>query len=464
MNSQTLKDFIKKYPQLESVTRRLVSAVPLSLRVGREFWGWYAFFEATELWSSEQLLQYQLSRLRDLLRELIQDSEYYRERLSGLEISSIDSIENFQRIVPVLTREEFRNNYNSILASNFNKKHAVKSQTSGTTGMALQFYHSKQDDVREWAAICHQWKRVGYDPVRSRRAEFRSLTKHGKLIDYFPEQNMIRISILHLKQEYLKNIAYEIRKNEIDYYHGYPSAIYLLAKEICNNNINFPQPKAILLASEMAHDWELDQIQMAFPNSRLYSHYGCAERTVLAGWCEYRQEYHCLPQYSLVEINQRTSEIIGTNLFNIINGFVRYRMTDIVLENSHQLCPSCHRPYIPRLSKLGGRMEDFLYSSQNGWIAPAIITYPLKGLKNIREVQFIQNTKNEIVIRYTTFVNNGLLYKDDLSQIEIGMHNIFGKDMIFKFEHINDFERGASGKFKWVICRLEELTSNDIIK
>ncbi|MDF9406785.1 MAG: hypothetical protein A4E53_00653 [Pelotomaculum sp. PtaB.Bin104] len=455
MPGQSLKIFIKKYSKIENLVRNLINIAPLSIRFGKDFWDWYAFFEVTESWSQEQILEYQLEALKLLLNELVQNSEFYRDRLSGLNINQLDSIDKFRSIVPDLSREEFRNNFNYILSKSANKKAIIKSQTSGTTGMALQFYHLKKDNAREWAAICHQWKRVGYDPVKSRRAEFRGLTQNNKIIDFFPEQNMIRVSILHLKHEYLKYISSEIIKNEVDYYHGYPSAIYLLAKEICDYSINFPQPKAILLASEMVHKWQLSQIQEAFPNTKIFSHYGCAERTVLAGWCEYRQEYHIFPQYSLVEIDEHTYEIIGTNLFNTINGFVRYRMTDAVLESDFDICPDCHRPYTPRLIKLGGRAEDFLYSPENGWIAPAIVTYPLKGLKSIREIQFFQKERNEILIRYTISLSNEFLLKNDLEQIETGLYYLFGKNMILRFEQVDDFARGSSGKFKWIICELD---------
>ena len=365
MIRERLRDTLKQYPNVKQIAKRLMALVPLSVRLGKEFWTWYAFFEESEQWSVDQLAAYQIDRLRTLLYELSQTSKFYQQRLSGVVIQHVDTLEQFQAQISTLSRSEFRNNYADIQSSLLEEQRVVKSQTSGTTGMALQFYHPAKDGAREWAAICHQWKRVGYIPGKSRRAEFRGLTAPGKLVEVYPNRNMIRCSILNLKNQHVCHNADEIRKHKIDFYHGYPSALYLLAKEVCNSGIDFPQPKAILLASEVVYDWQLIQIQTAFPNSKLFAHYGCAERTVLAGWCEHRQEYHVLPQYSLVEVDKATSEIIGTNLFNAVNGFVRYRMTDTVLEVKQEPCPDCGRSYIPRLVKLGGRSEDYLYSPQN---------------------------------------------------------------------------------------------------
>ncbi len=391
-SAKTIRWILARYPSVKLVARRLLSNIPLSVRLGKRFWEWYAFFEESESWDSKTLEEFQLDRLRMLLRELVKTSQFYRTRLGDISIESISSLDDFRRKIPLLSRSEFRENFDKILSESWKTQRVIRSQTSGTTGNALQFYHLADDQAREWAAICHQWKRVGYRPDESRRVEFRGLTTPGKLIDEYPEQNMIRCSILHFNRKALMFYADKINAFRATYYHGYPSALYLLASQVINEGLDFPHPCAILLASEMVYEHQITKIQEAFPNSKIFAHYGCAERTVLAGWCEFRREYHVLPQYSFVEIGNN-HEIIGTNLYNTVNGFVRYRMTDVALDTTLSLCPDCHRPYVPRFKKLAGRGEDYLFSPENGWIPPAIVTYPLKSLKAIQEVQFYQKQR-----------------------------------------------------------------------
>jgi hypothetical protein len=111
------------------------------------------------------------------------------------------------------------------------------------------------------------------------------------------------------------------------------------------------------------------------------------------------------------------------------------------------------------LIELGGRTEDYLFSSENGWIPPAIVTYPLKSLKAIREIQFFQKEKTEICVRYTTFSQDEDLLKYDFEHIRVGLQHLFGPGTSFKFELVDDFQRGPTGKFKWIICELEERPS-----
>lgn len=453
----TLANWLKKHPGIRQTMGRFLASVPPSFRMGKRFWFWYSFFRESEQWPVDRMMAYQVERLRNLLGELSQASAFYRERLKEVDIARLDSIERFSALVPILNGNEFKINFDSILSHSWRKQKLTRSQTSGTTGKALQFYHTSEDSMREWAAICHQWSRVGYLPGKSRRAEFRGLTPADRLVDVFPERNMIRCSILDLKVEHVRYYAEAIRSHGIDFYHGYPSALHLLSSVISHHGIDFPHPKGILLASEEIHDWQLDAIQFAFPRAKLFAHYGCAERTVLAGWCEHKREYHALPQYAVVEVDKDTSEIIGTNLFNTVNGFVRYRMTDTVLEVDPQPCPDCGRPYIPRLVSLGGRSEDYLFSIEKGWIPPAVVTYPLKNLEKIQGIQFLQQNREKITVFYAPH-----LWADDeairreLHDIELGLRRLFGNATMFQFERVENFRRNQSGKYKWIINELDE--------
>ena len=456
-----VRDLIRKYPGLRRAAGRLVAATPYSLRLGKQFWYWYSLYRESEGWSVEQMKAFQLDCLRALLKQLSVESEFYQRRLSGVDIDKIDSVARFASQVPTLTRQEFADNQLSI----FSKQHPTRklslSKTSGTTGSALKFYHTVDDDRREWATLCHQWSRVGYDPVKSRRAEFRGLVSSRGRVDVFPDRNMISCSILYLDERHVRRYADAIRTHRIDFLHGYPSALHLLSRTITDCGMDFPQPKGILLASGPVYQWQLDTIQKTFPDARLYAHYGCAERTVMAGWCEHRREYHVMPHYSIVEVDPVNNEVIGTNLFNTVNGFVRYRMTDTVLDFDDAPCPDCGRPYVPRIVNLGGRTGHYLFSPENGWIAPALVTYPLHCARTIRQAQFVQPERDSITLRYVAPETADIeAIKRDLTGIEDGMRRLLGATTGLSFERVDEFPRSASGKFKWIVSELDEARFN----
>jgi hypothetical protein len=47
--------------------------------------------------------------------------------------------------------------------------------------------------------------------------------------------------------------------------------------------------------------------------------------------------------------------------------------------------------------------------------------------------------------------------EDDLKHIAEDLPRLLGQGMKFHFERVEDFDRGPSGKFKWIICELDEL-------
>ena len=169
MNQGRVRDVLSHHPKLKQTARHLMATIPLSFRLGKEFWTWYAFFEESERWSADKLTAFQMETLRELLEELSKTSNYYRRHFSEINIQQIESMDQFQAQIPTTSRNEFRDNFAEIQSDAIGTQRLEKAQTSGTTGMALQFHHSTKDWAREWAAICHQWKRVGYVPGESRR-------------------------------------------------------------------------------------------------------------------------------------------------------------------------------------------------------------------------------------------------------------------------------------------------------
>ena len=69
-----MKEFLNNYPRVKQMARKMVSVVPLSKRLGRDFWEWYSFFEESEQWTVDQLRQFQVERIRLLLSELLRSS------------------------------------------------------------------------------------------------------------------------------------------------------------------------------------------------------------------------------------------------------------------------------------------------------------------------------------------------------------------------------------------------------
>lgn len=438
---------LRAIPGLESAARRLKATVPYRYRLGRHFFEWYQRFEDAELWSAEQTTDYRQKLLVQLLQNLKHRHPTYREMLRGRDPAQAAA--DLTSVFPVLTRSGFR----AIPSRPELASHLSSASTSGTTGNALQFYHDAEDNQREWAAICHQWRRIGFDPMTSRRAEFRGLVPAGQLVQKFPEHNMLRCSILDLGCDSVRYYAKVCRDNRIEFLHGYPSALDLLARTCLKEGIRFEGIRGIMLASEMVYPHQIEMIEQAFPGARLIVHYGNAERVALGAWCETERTYHLLPLYSMIEV-QDDGSLIGTNLFNTVNPFIRYQMSDRVTLAESKMCPACGRYADPLVLTVEGRAEDYLYSPVRGWIPPAIITYPLKHLQVVREIQLVQREKDSIELRYCAMDDSD--ESAEIADIAAGLETILTGVTIVPVRY-ESLSRGGSGKFRWLVSELEQV-------
>lgn len=452
---EMVKKLLKRHPTAQALARRMIAAVPYRLRLGANFFRWYALFLDAENWADTRVSQHRQDLLRSLLAEVSRSSEYYRVILAGVSID--DVAERPAAYLPVMTRDEFRANYARIRSS-ANSGRLSAASTSGTTGNALQFFHSADDNQREWAAICHQWRRVGYDPLRSVRAEVRGLLTAPGIVQRFPEMNMVRFSILDMNQEHVRHYADVCRAERVEFLHGYPSALHLMCRQVLDHGIQFPHIRGIMLASEMPYPHQLEVIAAAFPKSHIIAHYGNAERTALGAWCEARRSYHFMPLYSQVEIDADGC-LIGTNYFNVVNPFIRYRMSDVVAGAKDGRCVQCGRLATPLVHEVSGRSEDYLFSPDKGWIPPAIVTYPLKSLRHIHEIQFFQDRPDRIELRYVPQGDGD--YSQELHELVTNFQRLLGSVQISPVRH-EGFERGSSGKFKWIVSQLDAASAEHL--
>ena len=106
---------------------------------------------------------------------------------------------------------------------------------------------------------------------------------------------------------------------------------------------------------------------------------------------------------------------------------------------------------MPLVESVDGRAEDYLYSPERGWIPPAIVTYPLKALRFVDEIQFHQDDPDEIELRYTS--RDAVRGAGELQDVLSGLAEIVG-GMSVKVIRQDAIARGPSGKLKWIVSSL----------
>ena len=455
-----MRNLIRKSPPwIKKPIKYVYGLIPYEKRLGKVFWDTYNFLQESQWWSKEKLEEYQMRQLEKLLKHAYINVPYYRRVFDerGLKPKDIQDFDDLQKL-PYLTKDEFRDNFNNkkIIAKNINLSKLPLSHTSGTTGKPLQFYVNKDTEAKEWAFICHQWSRVGYKPG-DKRIELRGAIDKKKPIFYSKLGNILRFSPIIENKEKAKLYLRKMEEFGSEFLHGYPGAIAsfaLLIKQY-KLDINF-KVKAVLFASEIIYEWERKIVEEVF-GCRIFSHYGCAEKVILAAECEKTQIYHCIPQYGITEFEPQTKEIIATGFLNTVNPFIRYKMTDVALNPRFRSCQECARNYYPIFDDIEGRLEDFIVTPEGTLIAPAIITHPFKDLKTIKNTQIIQKSTENIFLRIVPLEDiNKVLLNEEILFLSQELKKIIGEKINIISEVVNEIELSPSGKFKWIISEISK--------
>lgn len=447
-----LRRLVKRLPSLvKQGLKYAYGAIPPRIRYGKVFWETYNFLQESQWWSRERLEEYQMKQLSKLLHHAYKNVPYYRRVFDerGLKPKDIQDFSDLRKL-PCLDKNTLRLHAQHIAAENVDLGKLPMSHTSGTTGKPLQFYEDTFTSQRERAFIYHQWSRVGYKPGDA-RVELRGAVNRRNPVYYDPGFKILRLSPLVDSKETASYYLKRMKSFRAKFLHGYPGAIASFAYAIKGYGLTVPfKLKAVLFASEAIYEWERELVQEVF-NCRVFSHYGMAEKVVLAAECERSHQYHCLPQYGITEIGPDTHEIIGTGFLNYVNPFIRYRTTDVALMPISSGCEQCGRNYYPVFTKVEGRLEDFIVTPQGALIAPAVITHPFKDLKTIKDTQVVQESPNRVILRAVPWDEGNLqLFEAEVSKLCQDLGEILGADMQVKGEMTGEIERPSSGKFKWI--------------
>lgn len=421
------------------------------MRYGKVFRNTYAFLQKSQYWSREKLEKYQLLQLHKLLYHAYENVPYYRSVFDerGLKPRDIQDFEDIKKL-PCMTKELFQRHFKEIIAKNTDFRGVHLSHTSGTTGRSLEFYEDNVTSSVERAFILEQWSRVGF-VIGDKMAELRGAPR-DTTITYDPLHKLLWLSPVDINKERAKECLKALEKYKVKFLHGYPSAIAVFASVIRHFGIPVKvNLRSVLFASEIVYEWERRIVEEVF-SCRVFSHYGMGEKVVLAGECEKSSDYHAFPQYSFVELDEKTNEIIGTSFLNYVNPFIRYKTTDVAGTVQWEGCKLCGRNYYPIIKGIEGRQEDLVLTPEGTFISPAVLTWPFKVLNGVKETQIYQEAVDRMVVRVLPWhkADQEVVEKDKRRMLE-GLRRIVGDGMVIVFEEVDEIPRTSVGKFQWVI-------------
>jgi phenylacetate-CoA ligase len=423
----------------------------------KEYVAWTRFLREAESWSREEIEGYQLAEVRRIVRHAWDRAPGYRRLYedTGVDPDTITSLDDLRRF-PMVDKETIRDRLEEFSVDEPDREYIT---TGGSTGIPFGFYRTPRAFARELASKAHQYYRIGW-LEGDRQLVFRGLPIDSPdHVRYFPEFNELRCSSYHLVPEWMERFRLEAIDYQPEWLRCYPSSGHIFARFLKETGRPFPPLKGILCASENLYPFQKKLLTEVF-GARVFSHYGHYELAVQAGFCEYEDTYHVLPQYGYAELigpdgrpvtqPGGMGEIVATSFLMTATPFIRYRTRDFAVLKGRR-CRTCGRPYAV-WSRIEGRLQEFVVTGTGRYISMTAVNFHDDIFDRIAQFQFHQRERGRVTFRY---VPKDGCRPADLEDVRRRLAGKLGDDTEIAFEKVDRIGPTARGKHRFLVQELE---------
>lgn len=413
-------------------------------------------------WNSFEEVKYtQLMKLTKILQYAYDNCSFYRNSfdIHGVNLQHLAVPEDLSKI-PILTKKHIQEETLSLLSSRFNKGVLISAKTGGSTGKALRLYFDKQCEEMRNAAAMRSDRWAGWDLGMKRAALWGNPpvadTWKKKLRNVLLDR-VIYLDTMNLNNDTMGGFVCRYRSYKPEIIFGHSHSIYIFSRFIQKKGITDIRPKGIVSTSMMLMPNERQVIEEVF-QCKVTNRYGCEELGLIACECEEHKGMHLNIDHLYVEFIKEDGtpakpgeegSIVVTDLINYGMPLIRYKVEDVGVPSDRR-CP-CGRGF-PLMDRVAGRLADFLVRKDGSLVAGvSLVERTLTAIKGIEQMQIVQEAIDQIVLN---LVKGADFTSKSESQVLCELQSVFGKDVQFTTNYMNQIPQESSGKYRFSICRV----------
>jgi len=420
-----------------------------------------ARLQACQWMSKEEIEAIQWRRLNRLLWHAYENVPYYKKMFLDLQTTPED-IRDYSafRKLPLLSKEDIRCNYDSLISTNMNRKSMKLDSTGGSTGENVSFLEDRTELGYRFANTVRSDSIAGLIPgtrfveLWGAPLDAPSLGALGNLLSRLAFRKIF-LSTFDLSEKQMIGYVRYINHFRPEVILAYPSPLYHFAEFISACGVKLKPIHSIITSAETLSNHQREVVETVF-DCKIFNRYGCREFGSLGTECKAHEGIHVFEDMFLIETLRDGSparhgemgEIIVTDLHKYGMPFIRYRIGDLAIP-SDQPC-SCGRG-LPLLQELHGRVFDIITTPDGRYIAGTFWTQLLRSVEGIRSFQVIQEDKNAIVI---LLVTDDSFHSDNLAIMASKINEKCGNDMYVSFRMVETIPLTKSGKHRFVVSRV----------
>jgi phenylacetate-CoA ligase len=411
----------------------------------------------TENLNETDIRAYQDDKVKHLIEHAYENVPYYRDLMTGLKLApnDVSCLADLQKL-PILTKEDVRNNVDRLVSRKAKIRELVPRHTSGTSGKALHFYSSKESISFQWAVWWRHRARFGLK-FGTWHANFT-----GKLVTppqqtkppYWRWNSPCRQALLnmhHLTPSKIADVIDFLNRQGFVFYTGYPSIIHMLAVNARDAGLELmARPRVICTGAEPMNQLQRRDIEQ-LTHATLTDHWGLSEGCGNAAQCP-QFLYHEDFEFGVVECvdphpsgdGRFRGRVVCTGFANPDFPFIRYDTGDSGTWESPEFRCACGRQS-KVLAGVEGRQEDYVVTPEGARVMR--FDYIFKDTMNVKEAQVVQEQLGAIKMRV---VRRSEYRAEDEQLLVNEIKRWISPRLEISFEYVDEIERESSGKFRAV--------------
>lgn len=419
------------------------------------------FLEKTADFTTQQLRLLQWKRLKIILEHAARNIPYYRNRISP---EQVKSYEDFLKI-PFLTKRDIQTNKKELLDPSHKGRRWI-GRTSGSTGLAVEFFVDNNYCSHDWASRWRGRRWFGVDigdkevalwgrPIYSRFARWWGGVK-ARL------QNMVLLSAFDLSEENLDPYWQKIKTFRPVFFYGYSTVLTQLARFIKEKEglAADLKVKAIFATGETLYQSSRELLKSVF-NCPVAIEYGCSEVGGFAYECP-EGGLHISAENVFVEfLNEKgqpvkpgeVGEVVVTGLTNFYMPFIRYKIGDLG-SLKDEICP-CGRG-LPLMELDTAKLEDVILTSKGKVFSSKLFDYINLALmaKNIKGIRQFKVYQRSIDIFYVEMIKDSEFSNKAIEFFVKKMREFIGENIKINIEFVFKIPREKTGKLRYFVSEI----------
>jgi len=442
------------------IVRKIIA--PLwAIKEGSPYLRHLKYLEKSQYFSLDKIRQIQWEKLIKLLKHAFENTEYYKRRFEEIKITpdDIKTWDDFSKF-PLLSKDNIRNNRETMIAHNIPKSKLIPKKTSGSTGVSLEFF--VDEDSLQWKRACtarhDRW--AGWN-IGERIAAIWGNPEYYKTFRLRIRNLLLDrysfLDTLKMDESAMETFYHTIRKKSPAILFGHAHSLYLFASFLRSKGLIPPKPRGIISTAMVLHAHERQTIEDVF-NAKVFNRYGCEEVGLIASECEYHQGLHMNLDNLVIEVIREgkpvppgePGSIVITDLSNYGMPLIRYKVGDVGII-SESAC-ACGRT-LPLFKSIEGRAADYVVTPNGQFVSGISLTENFAmELPGVKQIQIVQDEIDHLLFRIVRANENGSDMEEKISDLVLKR---FGPEMKYDVEYVEAILQEASGKYRFCISKIK---------